>query len=71
MKYYKDENNQVLAYEDDIPEHDYYEEREVTDDNGNIITEKVYPPVTVKPNLIKITESEAKKSLTKRWIRKK
>lgn len=61
MKYYKDENNQVFAYENDIPEHDYYEEREVMDEEGNIIIEKVYPDVTVKKGLIKITESEAKK----------
>lgn len=71
MKYYKDENNQVFAYEDDIPEHDYYEERKVVDDNGNIIIEKIYPDATVKPNLIKITESEAKKIINKILDKKK
>lgn len=71
MKYYIDENNQVFAYEDDTPEYGHFEEKEVIDDNGNIIIEKVYPDVTVKKGLIKITESEAKKIINKILDKKK
>lgn len=56
MKYYKDENNQVYAYEDDVPEYG-------ASDGSKI---------TVKPGLNRITEEEfleiSKPKITKEEI---
>ena len=56
MKYYKDDNNQVYAYEDDVPEY------------GESDSSKI----TVKPGLNRITEEEflelSKPKITKEEI---
>lgn len=64
MKYYKDENDNVFAYEDDIQEFGYYDEISEIDENGETVVNKIYPAFTVKKGLILITEDKAKE-LTK------
>ncbi|WP_392559652.1 hypothetical protein [Orbus mooreae] len=60
MKYYKDKNNQIWAYEDNIPEFGSYTEIEtVNDEESETVIEKVYPEFTVKEGLIAIMEEEA------------
>lgn len=59
MKYYKDENSQVFAYEDSVPEFSSYTEIDVENEDGEIVKQKVYPEFTVKEGLIAITKEEA------------
>lgn len=59
MKYYKDENNQIYGYENDVPEFGSYTEVETLNEDGKTVIEKVYPNITVKEGLIAITEEEA------------
>lgn len=59
MKHYKDENNQIYAYEDDVPDFGSYTEIEIINEEGKTVIEKVYPEFTVKEGLIAITEDEA------------
>lgn len=60
MKYYKDENDNVFAYEDNIQEFGHYDEISEIDENGETVVNKIYPAFTVKKGLILITEDEAK-----------
>lgn len=59
MKYYKDINNQVYAYDNYVPEFGSYTEQEITNEDGVVTVEKIYSQFTVKEGLIAITKKEA------------
>lgn len=53
MKYYKDENNQVYAYEDDVPEYGESDDSKITVKQGlNRITEEEFLELS-KPKITK------------------